>query len=264
MLNFQSNSVKRGRSLITIETKKQIIEASTTGKSSSELGKQFNLASSTIRKILQQKEKILKVFEKGNQLKKVCIRPIKYENLDQAVLLWVNSIRSQGIPLNGPLLQEKALELSKQFNLTDFKASEGWLGGFKKRHSISFKNINGENVTDINNANNIQGFEAICESDDRLDKLLEAFKDKKEDELLTLEEIKQIFPLIKNEVEEATDDSKIIENKQKQIVSTSEAIEALKTIQRFIDQNPNNEMQRICNKLNEFLVNKNIEEEPIF
>ena len=107
MLN-QSTPTKRVRSLrslITLGTKKQIIEASTTGRSSSEIGKQFNLAGSTIRKILQQKEKILKAIELGNQPKRVCIRPLKYENLDQAVLLWVKSLRSQGIPLTGPLLK---------------------------------------------------------------------------------------------------------------------------------------------------------------
>ena len=104
MLN-QFTSAKRERSLITLETKRQIIEASTTGKSSSELGKQFNLASSTIRKILQHKEKILKAIERGNQSKRVCIRPLKYENLDQAVLLWVKSLRSQGVLPTGPLLK---------------------------------------------------------------------------------------------------------------------------------------------------------------
>jgi hypothetical protein len=34
--------------------------------------------------------------------------------------------------------------LAEQLNIDDFKASEGWLGKFKQRHSIIFKSVQGE------------------------------------------------------------------------------------------------------------------------
>ena len=41
------------------------------------------------------------------------------------------------IPVSGPMMQEKALAISQQLNLSDFKASTGWLRSFKQRHDIN-------------------------------------------------------------------------------------------------------------------------------
>lgn len=53
------------------------------------------------------------------------------------------------MPINGPLIKEKALKLADQFNLHDFIASNGRLEKFTKRYSISFKALSGE-AADVN------------------------------------------------------------------------------------------------------------------
>lgn len=43
------------------------------------------------------------------------------------------------IPLSGPFIQAKANEFTVALGKNDFKASIGWLGGFKDRKDITFK-----------------------------------------------------------------------------------------------------------------------------
>jgi hypothetical protein len=104
----QQNSSRRKRSVITLETKRQIIEASA-GKSSSDLGKQFNLPPTTIRTILQSKETVLGAIERGNEAKRACIQPVKHANLEKAVFLWIKTVRSQNVPLSGPIVMVNLL-----------------------------------------------------------------------------------------------------------------------------------------------------------
>ncbi|GBN60586.1 Jerky -like [Araneus ventricosus] len=73
-----------------------------------------------------------KTFEERSTLKKA-----KTEKLDEAVYLWFEQQRTQGIPISGNILKEKALLLRQKLNENEsFSASQGWLDKFKKRHGI--------------------------------------------------------------------------------------------------------------------------------
>uniref|UniRef100_A0A1I8BXC5 HTH CENPB-type domain-containing protein n=1 Tax=Meloidogyne hapla TaxID=6305 RepID=A0A1I8BXC5_MELHA len=133
------SSPNRKRSKITLETKKKIIDVSA-NQNSTELGKQFELPPSTIRRILQNKRSILNALEQGNEAKRIVLRPVKHVNIDEAVA-------SLG----------KSMELANQLGIENFKASDGWLDKFKHRHSIVFKSIQGEaGSIDIGELNNWQ------------------------------------------------------------------------------------------------------------
>ena len=69
-----------------------------------------------------------------------------YEKLDEALLMWFFQARSQGIPLNDPILEEVAIVLKDKLGgeALNFKASNGFLCRFKERHNICFKTIQGE------------------------------------------------------------------------------------------------------------------------
>lgn len=54
------------------------------------------------------------------------------------------SVRDSGVGFPQTCFQEKALEIARLFETTDFKASDGWLTRFKVRHAITFKRIHGE------------------------------------------------------------------------------------------------------------------------
>jgi centromere protein B len=54
-------------------------------------------------------------------------------------------MRSENIPINGPVLQEKATKIALSLKIENFKASNGWLDRFKKHHGITCKFMCGEN-----------------------------------------------------------------------------------------------------------------------
>ena len=48
------------------------------------------------------------------------------------------------IPVNGIIIKEKPLSLAKSLELTNFRASDGWLDKWKQRHNVTFKAVSGE------------------------------------------------------------------------------------------------------------------------
>ena len=52
--------------------------------------------------------------------------------------------RSKDVPISGPILQSKALQIAKELNINTFMASNGWLQSFCTRHNIVFSVISGE------------------------------------------------------------------------------------------------------------------------
>ncbi|XP_053571634.1 tigger transposable element-derived protein 6-like [Bombina bombina] len=66
------------------------------------------------------------------------------EDLNKLLWEWFVAARSKNVPISGPILQTQALALAKELGKTDFKASNGWLESFKRRHCIVWKEICGE------------------------------------------------------------------------------------------------------------------------
>ena len=52
--------------------------------------------------------------------------------------------RERNVPVSGTLLKEKAVYFVKELQIDDFKGSDGWLDGWKTRHSVTFKMVAGE------------------------------------------------------------------------------------------------------------------------
>ena len=66
------------------------------------------------------------------------------KDLDEAVFNWFKNARSNNIPVNGIIIKEKALSLAKSLELTDLRASDGWLNKWKERHNVTFKTLSGK------------------------------------------------------------------------------------------------------------------------
>ncbi len=64
--------------------------------------------------------------------------------MDKALYLWFEATRRQGADITGYILRAQALYFAKQLNLNDFKGSNGFIGGFFKRHNIKFQTKSGE------------------------------------------------------------------------------------------------------------------------
>ncbi|KAK9728426.1 Tc5 transposase DNA-binding domain [Popillia japonica] len=67
-----------------------------------------------------------------------------YPLIDEALIRWFKQCRSANLPVNGPLLMQRAEEFGSLFGDTNFKCSNGWLERFKRRHSITFGKVSGE------------------------------------------------------------------------------------------------------------------------
>jgi hypothetical protein len=49
-------------------------------------------------------------------------------------------------PISGPILQTKVLQVAANIGLNDFRASNGWLEAFHKRHYIQLCLLFGESI----------------------------------------------------------------------------------------------------------------------
>jgi hypothetical protein len=58
--------------------------------------------------------------------------------IDERVYKWFTNARCRNIPVSSPILQTKALQVAANIGLNNFRASNGWLEAFRKRHCIQF------------------------------------------------------------------------------------------------------------------------------
>lgn len=100
---------------------------------------QVKLPQSTVSSILSQKYKHLdSLVSRADGKKKQ--RPIKYPLLDTALFEWVQRKEQENVPITGEALKRVAAQLwvriPEYANIAQPEFSNGWLDGFKKRHSI--------------------------------------------------------------------------------------------------------------------------------
>ena len=91
----------------------------------------FGVPKNTLSTWKKNKDKIFEKYNSGLISKRV--KPEKYEELNKAVHKWFLILRSENVPISGPMLKEKALEFAGGLNIEGFQASEGWLEKWKKR-----------------------------------------------------------------------------------------------------------------------------------
>ena len=67
--------------------------------------------------------------------------------------------------VNGPWVQQKALQFAKDLNNDTFKASNGWLDSLLKRNNIVFRTMTGErgDVDTTTNDDWKKNLPALCE-----------------------------------------------------------------------------------------------------
>lgn len=144
---------KRKRDVLTIEKKLEIIKELKNGVSASSLSVRLNVPRTTINDIKKNAEEIEKYASQMESLassskKRKTMRKATDQQLDQALYLWFIQKRAEGVPLSGPIIQERALFFNEKLNVEkEFKASSGWLHNFKNRHGIRELNIEGEKLS---------------------------------------------------------------------------------------------------------------------
>jgi hypothetical protein len=97
-----------------------------------------------VYKFKSQKTAIIKEFESSTSSHVKSFRKAVYPELEQKLLEFVSTAPSAGLPISTLLLKEKALEIAKTLNISNFNASNGFIGRFKKRNEVIFKTFHGE------------------------------------------------------------------------------------------------------------------------
>jgi len=133
------------RKALSLSDKLQIVTEFENGKSRGVISQQFGVPSSTLCRILKDADNIKKECAEGHGKVKR-FRGSEHPDLEKCLVEWLKECRSRtrNVPVNGPILKQKAIEFSKKLGVDDFNPTNGWLDGFKKRNDIVFKNIVGE------------------------------------------------------------------------------------------------------------------------
>lgn len=134
------------RRLLTLKEKMQIVEVFNSDKLTVRaLAKRFQIGKTQAGEIIKKKEELTAKWHAGgneNQIRSF----LKSEglNIDKTCYEWFRKARNKSIPVSGPLIKAKAKEIAEHLGYKDFRASDGWLEKFRKRHNISFKAVSGE------------------------------------------------------------------------------------------------------------------------
>ena len=81
--------------------------------------------------IIKRKAELVLEYDQNNCLdRKRKLQKTGNEDVNIICWDWFQTARSQNIPLNCPMLQEKALSYAKELGNSEFKASNGWLESF--------------------------------------------------------------------------------------------------------------------------------------
>ena len=116
----------------TLKVKYETLKELEKGKPNKDVVNQFSIPGSTLTTLKKNKEKIFEAFQ-NSSLKQQKVKTGTYKKLNKALLKWFTSMRGKNIPINGPILLEKAHEFAKAFNYKDFTAPNRWLRDWEER-----------------------------------------------------------------------------------------------------------------------------------
>ncbi|CAH1241537.1 TIGD4 [Branchiostoma lanceolatum] len=138
---------KGERTALTLLQKIEVIRRAESGKSSRQLAADFGVGRTQIQNIIKRKREHLEDFEDNAPTnKKRNIRNTGNEEINRLCWEFFRETTSRITACSGPMLQAAALRFAKDLGVTDFKASNGWLDSFKKRHSIAASTMVGESA----------------------------------------------------------------------------------------------------------------------
>lgn len=135
------------RRQFTLEEKISVLRAVDSGQKKSNIAKDFGISASTLSTFLKDRDKIQREYNESNagSASRKRIRTANFEDIDKSVYKWFLEVRSQDIPVSGPMLCAKARDFAVIYGVDEqFKATQGWLRAFRSRHDVVFKGVAGE------------------------------------------------------------------------------------------------------------------------
>lgn len=141
---------KRPRIVLSLMEKVKILDMiEKEHKSFAEVAKKYNKNESSIREIYKHKKNIRESIATAPVSAKVTatVRNKVLVKTETALNVWIEDMTKRRVPIDGNVLQQKALSLYEEFSEepnTSFIASRGWLNRFKHRFNLKNIKITGE------------------------------------------------------------------------------------------------------------------------
>lgn len=135
---------KRGKyKTLTLEKKAAIIKLIESRRPQLAVTKEYQLSKQTVSDYVKNRTKILTAFENSHKSQKNDRKGV-HPAFEEALQLWLKGVLAKNLPVSGDLLKEKAESFTVRMGIEDFKFTDRWLRGFKKRHRILLKKVSGE------------------------------------------------------------------------------------------------------------------------
>ncbi|KAH6938619.1 hypothetical protein HPB50_011199 [Hyalomma asiaticum] len=93
---------------LTMEKKAAIIKQVQSGRSQTEVGREFGISKQTVSDFIKNKAKILEVAAKSTGAGKKNASHGVYPQLEEALLVWLSAMIAKKIPVSGDILKQKA------------------------------------------------------------------------------------------------------------------------------------------------------------
>lgn len=143
---------KRKKIVLTIAQKLEMISKLENGASRKQMCLDYGIGETTVRDILKNKEKLLNFASMSDSAsgmkKRKTMKKSTFDELDTALAEWLAQVRSEGTPVNGPIIAAKAKVFFDLLGMEGkFDASSGWLTRFKQRHGIREIGLHGEKLS---------------------------------------------------------------------------------------------------------------------
>jgi transposase len=106
------------------------------------VAEQFSIPASTLNNIIANKKNILQQCVTSQPGRKK-LKASKYEKTELVLLEWFRQKQALNIPILGPVLRQKAEEITLKLN-TEFTPLNRWLNRFRKRAGLSYRTVSGE------------------------------------------------------------------------------------------------------------------------
>ena len=136
----------RKRRSLTAAQKKEIClkKIFTPSLKQKDLAKEYNVSEGMVSDILKEKDRWVAIDNDSYQANLKREKKIQFPIIEEALTVWLDKALQAKLVLTESILTTKALDFAVLCNEEKFKASNGWLDNFKKRHNHRQYNIHGE------------------------------------------------------------------------------------------------------------------------
>lgn len=125
---------KRGiYTTMTLEKKAAMIKVIECGRFQRDVAEEYHLSKQTVSGYIKNRMKILTAFQNSyNKSQKNDSKGV-HPALEDALKLWLKGVLLKNLPVLGNLWKEKTDSFALKMGIENFKFTDGWLRGFKKR-----------------------------------------------------------------------------------------------------------------------------------